>query len=248
MDELKKIIALLGLLALAGCGSRDQTTIDNATSLGVSIIGIKIATPNSLIELIDHISIEITANDIAAPILVHLSAEQQEALIDNVPKGTNRTITANAITKDGRTIKTARIEDIDTTDDTTDVVMELNTIPAIINIKDGATIDNTRLTFHIMSDPLHIITIEDITDVSNSLVINTDTNAPELKLNEGEIVGTIRPTLITPGTHTFKVVDLTTNLSSNISVTIIDGTKRRPAPIFAAVNNTSRCGMIGGIR
>ncbi len=245
-DELKKLLSLLGLIAIAGCGGGNGGTASSdsahkgAGKIAVKISGSKSFNPALEAGKIAHYTVTIEGAGISKPITAEFPGEASEGIIEGIPNGDGRMIKAKAINKNDQVIRGGEAAGIATGDGVTEVPITMEAVPIFINIADGAVIDNTRLMMRIYSDPAHVVMIEDVG--KSGALLDAAANLPEIHLDEATGLGLLAPRLLPPGSHTVSVRDIVTERSSQISITLTDGSKRVAAPLAAAAgeNDSSR--------
>lgn len=243
MNELKRILFLLGLLALAGCGAQGS---DGASGNGIAI---KVMSAKSFNPGIEHGRIEayrvtITGDGISPSITAEFEGDATEGVIDDVPTGEDRTVSVTAINPNDIGIRAGEAEGVKVGGGLTEVSVKLEAVPIFTNVATGNTIDNTRLVFKIFSDPQNPIVVEELGHAGVSPLIDASSNVSELYLDESTGMGRLAPLLMEPGKRRFVVRDIVTGRSHEVSVRIVDGTGARPAPMVSSTDiraGASRC-------
>lgn len=248
-EELKKLLALLGLIAIAGCGG--GAADGNSRSAGASAISIKVAGSKGAKAGTQHGRIEtyrvkVEGEGIAEPITAEFPGAANDGLIENVPEGSGRVVSVEAINPNGSTIRAGETPGVEVQSGTNEVEVKMEPVPIFTNLKNGATIDNTRLVMHIFSDPSRVVTVDDSSEGVPNPVIDADTNLPQLSLDATSGLGAMAPRLLPPGNHGFVVRDVENGRSSKVNVQLIDGTKRKPAPLFSASSLQDRLAVRAG--
>nr|HPM41964.1 hypothetical protein [bacterium] len=112
--------------------------------------------------------------------------------------------------------------------------VEMEAVPIFTNVADGAVVDNTRMVFRVFSDPKNPVIVEEMRRGESLPLVDASTSASEVALDAVTGQGSISPVLMEPGSRRFAVRDLVTGRRSEAGVLLLDGTKRRPAPLFSA--------------
>ncbi|MFH0800522.1 MAG: hypothetical protein V2A66_10145 [Pseudomonadota bacterium] len=239
-EEIKKVLTLLGLIAIAGCGGGGNTTGTSSGGTGalaIAVTGAKDFNPSIEPGVVKSYRVKVEGAGITDPITGEFSGDATEGTIDGIPSGGGRTVSVEALNPNDAIILAGEKSGVETGSGVTEVGIALEAVPIFVNIRDKGTIDNTRLAMRLFSDPTHHLAVED--SISGAIV-DADTNLEEIHLDEATGLGRISSKLLTPGSHKFTVRDLVTGRSSSVEVTLLDGTKRHPAPFAAASANRNR--------
>lgn len=235
-EQLKKILTLLGLLAITGCGSggtQAALPTSGRGALAITISSAKSFNPRAEHGRIERYSVIIEGEGISEPIVAEFSGDATEGVVEGVPTGEGREISVEAINPNGAVILAGEAVGVGVGEDVTEVGIGLEAVPIFTNISNGANIDNTRLVFRLFSDPARPLVVEEVVENSASVLADASTNLSEIELNEATGLGSLSPPLIAPGTRTFKVSDLITGRESEVTVRLLDGARRKPAPLLS---------------
>lgn len=243
-EELKKILTLLGLLAIASCGGAGSSG-DATHSAKFGGLALKVESASKFSPAIDHAKIgkyrvKIEAADMTEPIMAEFEGAAASGVIENVPSGENRIVSVEAVNLNDATIKAGETFGVEIGGGENEVNVELQAVPIFTNLAKEAAIDNTRLVFHVFSDPSHPVVIEEIKEDKNDAVFDAATNTSQLNLDAATGLGKMAPKLISPGVRKFIVRDIVTGRSSETKVTLLDGSLARPAPFAAAASVSKR--------
>lgn len=234
-SEIKKLIALLGLLAIAGCGGGSTSSLsEEAGSLAIVILDAASFNPAVEYGRIEKYRVKIEGPGIAEPIFAEFNGSATEGEVKDVPAGKNRVVSVEAINPNELAIRAGEAAGIAVGSGVTDVDIEMEAVPIFTNLKTSAAVDNTRLAFHLFSDPEHKLIVEDASEKSGALLADIETNRSEIELDRSSGLGSLKPPFLEAGKYSFVVRDVETGRSSKIEVNVLDGTKRRPAPFVAA--------------
>jgi hypothetical protein len=160
-----------------------------------------------------------------------------------VPSGEDRQVDVSAININSRTIREGEAEEISVEDGAiSDVDVTLEAVPIFVNLKDGSIVENTRLVFQVFSDSAGKAVIEDETSAGSDVLVSASTSLPDVSFDTSTGLGRFAPALIQPDDHKFTVRDATTGRFSVVNVQLLDGSKRKPAPLLSAseVGSTAR--------
>ena len=244
-EQLEKLVALLGLLALAGCSGGAG---EGAGSLAVSVKNARSFDPKAKHGRIETYEVKIEGEGIASPIVSFFPGDAEEGVIEGVPVGEERTVSVSAANPNGATIRAGETSGVRVTDGLTEVSVEMEAVPIFTNVADGAVVDNTRMVFRLFSDPKNPVVVEEVKRGGSQALVDASTNAAEIALDVVTGEGRLSPSLMEPGSRRFAVKDLITGRRSEAGVLLLDGTKRRPAPIFpAAVTGPRLSAAVGGL-
>lgn len=221
------------LFILTSCGGSFQTSGGNS-ALAVKITSAKSFNPSINHGRIEKYRVTITGNGIDAPLSAEFSGDATEGTIDNVPTGDDRTVSVEAINPNSATIRAGEAEGVSVGGGINEVEVALEAVPIFTNLADGNTIDNTRLVFKIFSDPKNSVEVAELKEDAALPLIDPSINSAEINLNQSTGVGQLAPLLIASGEHIFTVRDTVTGRLSKAQVILVDGTKRKPAPVVSA--------------
>lgn len=236
---------IMFLVLGVGCGSDPNPPGDlNAEgSLGVGNGVIKLAVtnsrsfnPNIAPGQIQEYTV-IVSGEGFTPIEKKFSGEVVQGRIEGIPTGKDLTVTVQAINPNKRVIREGIQDRVRVAGGKeTPVTIPMQSVPVVVNIEDGATVNNNRLVFKIFSDPGRPVYLEE----GEKFIAD---NVPE---EEGDLVGvaTIVPPLFSLGVHQFTVRDPQTGKFSKISVELRDGYKQKAAALFSAARAADERGLI----
>lgn len=226
--KMKKIIVmLLGFPIITACSSEGaKLGLYGASEnlLAIKVVGAKSFNPNIKHGQIEKYLVTIEGEGIETPITAEFDGNASEGVIDGVPTGSDRKITIEAINPNKNIIRAGEILGVDVDDGLTEVSVEMQSVPIFANLADGASVENTRLTFELFADPNHKVGVEEV---------GVSTNVSEINLDAATGIGVMKPPLISGGEHEFIVRDMETNRISKIKLKVSDGVKRKPAPFVA---------------
>ena len=234
-DEMKRILALLALLALAGCSAGPA----NESAGGA--ISLKVVNAASFDPYADHGRIEkyrVTVNGegIETPIVAEFAGDVKEGTVGDIPTGEERTVAVEALNPNEVAIREGEALDVNVGDGVTEVSIGMEAVPIFTNIADENTIDNTRLVFKIFSDPANPVMVKEYSDSVDRFLSDASTSLSEIYLDQSTGLGRFAPALMDPGARIFSAVDMVTGRSHEVDVTVVDGTSRRPAPIVTTTD------------
>ena len=233
VEEMKRILALLALLALAGCG------LDQSGGLGGGALAIKVTHARSFDPDTEHGRIErfrvaVSGEGIESPITAFFDGSAEEGIVSGVPTGKGRTVEVDAINPNEVVIRAGEAEGVKVDGGVNEVDVDMEAVPIFMNIASGNTIDNTRLVFKIFSDPTNPVEVREMADGVERALVDAATSVSEIRLDQSTGTGRFAPALIDPGRREFEVKDMVTGRSHRVSVLVLDGTLRRPAPLVSA--------------
>ena len=235
MNEIKKIVMFLGLLALAGCGAGEGSGNTSGIALKVmNVGGFDTGVEHGRIE---KYRVTVTGEDISPAIVVEFDGDASEGIIEDIPSGKEREVSVEAVNPNGLSIHAGEAAGVKVGGGVTEVEIALEAVPIFTNVADGNTVDNTRLVFKVFSNPTNPVLIEEIGSGTGELLVDASTAVPELYLDQSTGMGRLAPALMEPGVRTFSVRDAVTGRSSELSVRLLDGTGRRAAPIVSAASH-----------
>jgi stage V sporulation protein SpoVS len=230
--KLNKILIVTSLIFAVGCGG-------GGLNKGGGILQVVVKNAQSFNPNIEHgrivaYQVMVTGEGIDTPITAEFSGDAVEGVIDGIPVGEERQVSVKAINPNSLTIKEGEKQNISIAGGkVTETEIDLQSVPIFTNIANGNTIENTRLVFRIFADPQSSVAVEEIGTEISSQIVDTKTSKTEVNLDISSGLGELAPQLQPPGVHTYKVSDVLTGRYSEITVNLVDGTKRRGAPFFA---------------
>jgi hypothetical protein len=239
---LKRVILIFVVMGVAGCGGGTRVELAGSAncdedSCGTLKLMVKGAQPSSLTSThaqLKTFRVAVSGPGIEGELVGEFSADAAEGLIEGVPAGDDRQVEVSAININSQTIREGEAEDISVKGGaTSDVDVTLEAVPIFVNLKDGSTVENTRLVFHVFSDSQGQAVIEDETAAGSEVLVSASTSLPDVSFDVSTGLGRFAPALIQPDDHKFTVRDASTGRSSAVSIYLLDGSKRKPAPLFS---------------
>ena len=228
------IIILINLIFLTSCGGSSLSMGDGG-ALKLIVKGAVSFNPN-----VEHgkiVSYRVTVKGLGmpAPVVAEFSGDAAEGVVTGIPIGEDREVIVEAINPNDLVIRQGEKQNVEIeSGKVAEAEIILEPVPIFANIADGNTINNTRLIFSIFSDPSGHVVVEEITNNISAALVNASTSMPEVNLDAVTGLGKMAPEIQPPGQHSYQVKDLNTGRSSIINVVLVDGSKRKAAPFFAA--------------
>ncbi|MBN1282868.1 MAG: hypothetical protein JXA24_03755 [Proteobacteria bacterium] len=232
-EEMKRILALLALLALAGCGA-DPWQGSGGGALAVTVKNAASFDPAAEHGRIVSYRVSVSGEGIEEPIVALFDGGADGGVVAGVPVGEGRTVAVEAVNPNEAVIRAGESFGVKVGGGLTEVEVEMEAVPIFTNIAEGNAVDNTRLLFRIFSDPSNPVVVHEISHGADTALVDASTSLAELYLDESTGMGRFAPALMEPGRRSFEVRDLVSGRSSAASVLVLDGTRRRPAPLVAA--------------
>lgn len=169
----------------------------------------------------------VTGEGMATPIEALFSGESETGVIEGVPVGGNRLLTVEAVNNLDQTIRAGDSEPFEVEGGKTATVpVELESVPIFVNVSPGSRIENTRLVLKAFSDPNTPLEFFEGGEGDASLM-------SEVFSDETRGIADYAPTLLPAGEHTFTVRHSVNGRWSRVSLDLLDGTRRRAAPLFS---------------
>lgn len=249
MIYLLTIITLL----LAGCGYQDGnvgTDTTSSLSLNVKILGQD--TNKTSYNTLDKFTVSVSAEDIEEEIIAEFDGESEEGLLSDIPAGIDRTVRVEAVNLQEKVIYQGRKEGVEIVGgEINSVDVELEQVPIFANIKDDASILQSRLKFRLYSSPEDLLVVEKSGQDSISTVFDVSSNAGEFATDITTGLADIVPLETATGRQTFSVRSLKTGLSSSVEINILDADVIG-APLFSGggpfLSEACRVGsVVGGV-
>jgi hypothetical protein len=194
---------------------------------------------------IDHGRIEayrvaISGPGIEGELTAVFPGDADSGLIEDVPAGEERVISVSAINPNATSIREGETEGVSVSGgEIADVEITMESVPIFTNIADGSVVENTRLIFHVFSDPSEPVAVEDVSASKADMLVDAPTSSENVSFDVDTGLGTLAPAVLMPGEHSFKVRNLQTGRSSSARVRLLDGSMRKGAPLFSASDVTA---------
>ena len=231
-ERIKQLLALLALLALAGCGESGFAPAGNV--LAIKVTGTQSFNPAIDHGVIDKYRVTVEGLDIEKPIVAVFDGDADEGLIDGVPAGDNRQVSVEAINLNSVVIRAGETAGVHVGGGVTEVVVDLEAVPIFTNLASGNVVENTRLVMRIFADPAHPVIVEDLFGRSPEILADASSGLSQIHTDRSTGKGVLIPPLLPPGEHGFVIRDAVTHRSSEVSILLLPGARRRPAPFVAA--------------
>lgn len=149
-----------------------------------------------------------------------IAADANGAVIEGIPAGKKREIKVQAFNSMGQILREGVLENISiTAGGVTPVSITLDSIPLVLNLADGGSLSNQRLYFKVLTDPGHSISVE-----GDQRSVTVDESG-EAKIYPGSL---------SPGPHSFTILDTTNGKSSSLTLQLWEGSQIKGAPLLAA--------------
>lgn len=229
-------------LYLIGCGGGGPTVsmLDGCTSDACGSVQLTVKGAQSFNPSIDHgriveYRVSISGPGIEGELVTGFPGDAEEGVIEGIPAGDDRRIEVRAINPNRAVIREGEEDGVVIGGGSTaDVNIMLESVPLFTNLMDGSVVENTRLVFRIFADPDGSVVIEDLSSSKSELLANASSASPEVAFDEVTGLGVMSPAVLLPGEHAFTARNTLTDRSSTVAVRLIDGSKRKAAPLFSA--------------
>ncbi|MFH1874099.1 MAG: hypothetical protein ABH859_02810 [Pseudomonadota bacterium] len=241
MKPIIKILATASFfIILASCGQTSgplstTNTTENGGRLQLTVKGSQSFNPNAPHGQIRKYQVVVSAPDLAEPVTAIFDGTATSGQINGIPVGSDRLVTVNALNPNSAIIRQGEQEGVQIKGgQTAQADITLESVPIFTNLANGNNIANTRLIFKAFADPASQVVIEDLSAQNAVSLVDASTSLPEVNLDISTGLGQLTPSLQPNGEHSYVIKDLNTNRSTTITVNLIDGSKLKPAPFFAA--------------
>ena len=232
--NLAKLLLLLFTLYLSACAAEE---FDGRVMINV-ISGKAIPTTS-----IQQYKIIVIGEGIDTPIETLIPSDAKEAMIRDVPCGSNRTIEVVAIDNYGRSVRKGE-ELVEINGGVNEVDIALKAIPIFSNILENGIVEGNRLQLKVSSDPGDKIVLSQIVGEEHSDFINPNSNDPTFSISEGENDILFAPKDVALGWRTFSAKSLITGYGSEIRIRLVAPGTLRPAPLLASGKPGCRVGNL----
>jgi len=238
-DEMKRLLALLALLALAGCGVNEAGGAGEG-GISLKVTGARSFDPNAEHGRVEKYRVTVEGEGIEPKIVREFSGDLEEGVITGVPAGVGRTVSVEAVNPNRLTIRAGEADGVRVGGGITEVPVEMEAVPIFINVADGSTVYNTRLAFKIFSDPANPVTVREHAGETARALVDASTNLSEIFLDAATGVGKFAPVVMDSGKRAFAVSDVATGRTHRVSVLVVDGTAVEPAPLVSSTSGDER--------
>lgn len=233
------ILAMVFILASCGSGGDFSRPSGDPTLSGSGKISVEILNSKSFDPKIDHARIvkyrvTVSGSEISPPIEAEFPGDATEGVVENVPEGDGYAVSVTAENENEKTIRAGEACCVDVGGGVSDVAVNLESVPIFANIENGASVDNTRLAFRIFSDAGEPVVVENMGGGTGASIADANTGLFEIVPDVATGLGKIAPMVMPAGNYKFRVKNLKTGRGSDVEVQLLDGTKKGPAPFFAA--------------
>lgn len=162
-----------------------------------------------------------------SPIETVFPGDTKEGTITGIPVGSDRTVLIEALNETGETVRRREVTNVEILGSRpTQVVAALVAVPRLTNVHDGSVVPTTRLVLEGYGEPAGGLEIIDhFAGASYSLSSASDTGGlvtPSLSVG----FFSFRPSLLSPGLHSFEIRDSQTGESSSVTVTLVSSGRR----------------------
>lgn len=196
------------------------------------------------IQQVTSFLVTVTGEDLEEPVVMNLDASTASTDLNDVPVGTARTFSVEAFNSEGMCVRRNEISGVTVTKEATEpIVVSLNTVPLITNLRNGNKVISTRLRINGVGEPggsLEFIDIPEETQIESLLfdvALGDDVISPSMSLGTFNF----NPPTLAIGDHTFTVRDLDTGEKSDVTVRLIPAGSLPGTGIvsFGAINASS---------
>lgn len=230
----KSFLFLPLIFIFTSCGSGGGAFSSAENAIVVSISNSKSFDPNIEHSRILKYRVVVEGDGIAEPIEAEFPGDAEEGVIENVPAGSGRMVKVSALNANEKVIRAGEACCVQVGEGIADVSVDLESVPIFTNLKDDASVDNTRLVFRIFSDAGEAVAVENAGSGNGAAVADANTGIPEVMFDNSTGLGSIAPVVMPAGEYKFRVKNLKSGRGSEIAVHLLDGERKRPAPFFAS--------------
>jgi len=236
------ITVIMGL-GLIGCGGSPTVALSgkydcsdgSCGNVRLLVNGTKASVLKSPYAQIQSFLVEVSGPGIDGSLSGEFPGDAEEGVIEGVPAGEDRLVSVSAINVDDDTIRAGETGGVSVQGGaTSDVEIDLEAVPIFVNLGNDSIVENTRLVFRVFSESSGPLLITNSADTATTTLVDAATSAPEIYLDLSTGLGSLAPALIDPGAYTFKVSDPSTERFSEVDLRLLDGSKRKAAPLFSS--------------
>lgn len=225
---MKKIYCLAIFMMATNCGDADNSMSLEGPHIALSVKQSKSHNPNISHGQIDHYTLTVTAADLKIPFTHVFGGDAEAGKITDIPTGSKRTLTMEAININQQVIRRGRVEGIDIVPgmfSTVEIVM--HAVPIFVNIKDKSAVADRRLQFTLFGETgseLSLMEEASPTEAKNLVDQNTGKAVIDTASRDGLFLFT--PEVMDHGLHHFKVLDVKNGEESTLVVSLYEQTVR----------------------
>ncbi len=233
------IIALVVVGGVTGCSGGHRVTLSECGDGPCGDVRLMVYGAKSPTALSPHGQVKMYRVSIAGPgiegeLIADFPGDAEEGFIENVPAGDDRLIVVRALNGQDLKIREGEAEGVQIQGGSTaEVDITMEPVPIFVDLRDRSIIENTRLIFRIYSESTAPSVVEDVFNAASTMLVDASTNVSEIAVDGATGLGRMAPALLDPGTHAFTVSDAATGRSNQVSVRLLDGSKRKPASLLA---------------
>lgn len=239
ISTLDDLIALLGLIALIGCGGGGLSSRGDASHAGldVTVKNVTRAIPRNELGAITTYRVVVSGPGIDPDIEAEFVGTTSGGIIDDVPPGSHRVVTVTATNSHGQPIWAGEAKEVTVQGGTTaHATIDLESVPIFANLNDRAHVDNTRFAVRTFSSAAESVSIDDQAPTGEVNLADAATAVTEIASDLSTGLGELRPRLLPVGDHVLTVRSLTTGRSSRVSIYVSDGSRAQAASLFSTGN------------
>lgn len=225
---MKKIYCLAFLVVATNCGSSDNSMNLEGPHIALSVKQSKSHNPQISHGQIDHYTLTVTAPDLKIPFTHVFGGDAETGKITDIPIGSKRTLTMEAVNINQQVIRRGRAEGIDIVPgmfSTVEIVM--HTVPIFVDIKDKSAVADRRLQFKLFGEAgSELGLVEEVNSAEAKNLVDQNTGRAAIDTSNREGLFTFTPQTMNQGLHFFKVLDVKNGEESTLAVSLYEQTVR----------------------
>lgn len=248
---MKKLYLVMVIsLVLSACGG--------SSSQDLSLISLKIENsraPEGFAALtaaqlpsarltVTRFRLTVSGEGIASPIIAEADGSATEVEVLEIPPGLNRSLLIQAFNSDGEVIRRRQIDGLNLNPGViTPISTSLNTIPLILNLRNGNIVQANSLRLQCFGEPGSSLSITAEASNGTSISLNENVSDPILvspSVSTG--LADYTPPRSLRGRQKLEVRDTQSGESSSVSILIIDS--NRPGTRLSAAGSTRPSGSV----
>lgn len=237
---MKKLLIIVSIILFTACGSSsDVSGLFNSDNPGYLSLGFTQAqdfNPNADHGQISKYKLTISGSSLDTPIERYYPVGTKDVTFEGFPGGSTLRVKIEAINVNDICVRRGLSEDILIKGGQyVSSNITINNVPIFANVRDGATVYNNRFAPKVFAPGEITFQLSDLYNGSNSVIVDQITNESLFSISSdiSYSVTNINAPTLSVGSHELEVEDPDTNESSNIKITVLDGTKQKGLPTTA---------------
>lgn len=225
---MHSLFTVIVLLLIISCGGENNSMSLEGPHIALSVLQSKSHNPQISHGQIDHYTLTVTAPDLKIPFTHVFGGDAEAGKITDIPTGSKRTLTMEAVNINQQVIRRGRVEGIDIVPgmfSTVEIVM--HAVPIFVNIKDKSAVADRRLQFTLFGEAgSELNLMETVGSAEAKNLVDQNSGRAGIDTSNREGLFTFTPQTMDQGLHFFKVLDVKNGEESTLAVSLYEQTVR----------------------